>query len=544
VRGRMMDDPLTLVSIIERARRYFPQVPIVTRRPDGTFSRLTYAQAHRRIYRLAGALQQAGLARGDRVATLMWTHAAHFEAYFGVPLAGGVVHPLNPRLHPDELAYIVEHAGDRFVIADDLLWPVLERFRQKVHFERVWVAPFGGSPTPAGAESYEELLAGAGEEFHPPAFEENDAAAMCFTSGTTGRPKGVVYSHRSLVLHSLAVCLADSFGLSRRDTVLLVAPMFHANGWGLPHACPMAGARLVLPGVGCTPEELLDLMEQEGVTLACGVPTIWFGVLEALRRNPGGWKFAGPVRLLVGGAAPPEALIRDLDGHGLHIHHAWGMTETSPVATMSALKAHMEGWGEERKYQVRAKQGFAVPLIELRVMRPEGEAPWDGQTAGELEVRGPWIASSYYEAPETANRWSADGWFRTGDVATIDGEGYVKLLDRAKDLIKSGGEWISSVDLENALMAHPAIREAAVIAIPDAKWQERPLAVVVLREGASAAPEELREFLGTRFARWQIPDAFVYAAEIPRTSVGKFLKSKLREQYKNWPAGAETPPRK
>jgi fatty-acyl-CoA synthase len=534
VRGLMMDEPLTLASILERASRYFPQVEVVSRRPDGTLSRIKYAALAKRVRRLARALQQAGLARGDRVATLMWNHAAHVEAYFAAPLSGGVIHPLNLRLHPDEIAYISGHAEDRFLIVDDILWPVFERFRDKTRFERVWVVPFGGTGTPPGAESYETLLAHSSEDFEFPEIDENEAAGMCFTSGTTGRSKGVVYSHRSLVLHSMAECMTDCLGISQSDTALPLAPMFHVNGWGLPYTCPMAGSKLVLPGCGCGGEELLDLMEQEGVTVACGVPTIWLGVLDALRKNPGGWKFRGPVRILIGGAAPPESLIRELDRFGLRIIHAWGMTETSPLATVGRPKEHMREWNDDRKYEVRSKQGYAVSLIRLRLMRPEGEAPWDGATPGELEVRGPWIASSYYNAPEAANRWSPDGWFRTGDIATIDPEGYVKILDRSKDLIKSGGEWISSVDLENALMAHPAVREAAVIAIPDAKWQERPLAVIVLRDGASVAPAEFEKFLGSRFAKWQIPDGFVFAPEIPRTSVGKFLKSRLREQYRDW----------
>jgi fatty-acyl-CoA synthase len=544
MRSLMMDAPLTLGSLIEHARRYFPDVEVVSRRPDGTSSRAKYGAIYRRVRKLAGTLRQAGLGSGDRVATLMWNHAAHLEAYFAVPLAGGVIHPLNPRLHPDEIGYISQHSSDRFLIVDDILWPLLQQFRDKLCLERVWVVPFGAGQIPAGAESYETLLAQSSGDFQFPDIDENDAAGMCFTSGTTGRSKGVVYSHRSLVLHSMAECMAGSLGISQSDTALLLAPMFHVNGWGLPYTCPMAGAKLVLAGSGCGPEELLDLMEQEGVTFACGVPTIWFGVLDALRKNPGGWKSRSPIRLLVGGAAPPESLIRELDGFGLHIIHAWGMTETSPLATIGRLKTHMQAWNDDRKYEVRSKQGYAVPLIRLRLMRADGEVPWDGATPGELEVRGPWIAASYHNAPEASNRWSPDGWFRTGDVATIDQEGYVKILDRAKDLIKSGGEWISSVDLENALMAHPAVREAAVIAIPDAKWQERPLAVVVPREGATATPKELAQFLATRFAKWQIPDGFVFAKEIPRTSVGKFLKSKLREQYRDWAARSTVPQKK
>jgi fatty-acyl-CoA synthase len=540
MRGLMMDEPLTLGAILDRASRYFPHAEVVSRRPDGTFSRIQYGALARRVRRLARALQEAGLARGDRVATLMWNHSAHVEAYFAVPLAGGIIHPLNLRLHPDEIANISGHAEDRFLVVDDVLWPVFERFRDKTRFERVWVVPFSGMRTPLGAESYEALLAHSSEDFEFPEIDENEAAGMCFTSGTTGRSKGVVYSHRSIVLHSLAECMTDCLGISQSDTALLLAPMFHVNGWGLPYTCPMAGAKLVLAGSGCGPEELLDLMEQEGVTFACGVPTIWLGVLDALRKNPGGWKFRGPVRVLIGGAAPPESLIRELDRFGLRIIHGWGMTETSPLATASILKGHMREWNDDRKYEVRSRQGYAVPFIRTRLMRPEGEAPWDGATPGELEVRGPWIAASYYNAPEAANRWSPDGWFRTGDVATIDPEGYMKIVDRAKDLIKSGGEWISSVDLENALMAHPAVREAAVIAVPDEKWQERPLAVIILRDGVHAEPAEFEKFLSARFAKWQIPDGFVFAKDIPRTSVGKFLKSQLREQYRDWHAESKS----
>jgi fatty-acyl-CoA synthase len=534
MRGLMMDAPLTLVSIVEHARRYFPQVEVVSRRPDGSLARTTYSTLFERACRLAAALRRAGLASGDRVATLMWNHAAHLETYFGVPLAGGIVHPLNLRLHPDELTYIVKHAGDRFLVIDDVLLPAFERFRQNVRLERVWVVPFAGAPADHDGENYEALVASADAELPYPEFDETDAAAMFYTSGTTGRPKGVLYSHRSLVLHALALSHADGFALSHRDTALLLAPMFHANGWGLPHACPMAGTKLVLAGTGVSPEGLLDLVIAENVTVSCGVPTIWLGVLETLRKEEGRWKFAHPIRLPVGGAAPPESLIRGLDRYGLHIQHAWGMTETSPLGTFCQLKTHMDDWPENRRYQVRATQGYAIPLVELRLMRPEGEVPWDGRTPGELEVRGPWIASSYYNAPGECNRWSPDGWFRTGDIATIDSEGYVKLVDRAKDLIKSGGEWISSVDLENALMAHPAVREAAVIAVPHPKWQERPLAVIVLRPGASAQSEELQQFLAAHFAKWQLPDAYVFTSEIPRTSVGKFLKSKLREQYGDW----------
>ncbi len=534
MRGLMMEDPLTLLPIFERVARYFPQQEIVTRRPDGTFSRTNYAAFSTRVRKLARVLADAGLAPGDRVATLLWNHAAHFEAFFAVPLAGGVLHPLNPRLHPDEIAWIARTGGDRFLIVDDTLWPTFDRFRESVPLDRVWQVPFAGHPAPACAVNYEAALNLAAADFVFPQLDERDAASMYFTSGTTGRPKGVVYSHRSLVLHGLAICLADCCGISRMDVVLPATPMFHANSWGLPHAAVIAGAKMVFPGSGATPADLLDLIEQEGVTLASGVPTIWLGVLEELRRNPSGWNFRAPVRLLVGGTAPPENLVRELDRFGLRILQAWGLTETSPLGTVSLLKPHMREWSEERQYEARSKQGYPVPLIQVRLAGAEGEAPWDGVTPGELEVRGPWVASAYYGAPESADRWTPDGWFRTGDVATIDSEGFVKIFDRTKDMIKSGGEWISSVDLENTLMAHPGVREAAVIAIHDPKWQERPLAIIVPREGARPSPEDLAALLATRFDKWQIPDGFIFVDELPRTSVGKIQKSHLREQFRDW----------
>ena len=338
------------------------------------------------------------------------------------------------------------------------------------------MVPFGGGDIPEGDLNYEDLLAGACEDFQCPAIDENDGAMMCYTSGTTGNSKGVLYSHRAIVLHSFAEMIVDSFAISHQDTVLILAPMFHATGWGLPYSCTMAGAKLVLPGPNVDAESVLNLIVQERVTCACGVPTVWFGVLDALERNPGRWNFSWPIRVICAGSAPPESLFRGLDKYGLQIVHLWGMTETTPLGTVSTLKAHMRDWPAEEKYQVRTKQGMPVPFVELRVMQPPDpngksmEAPWDGNTPGELEVRGPWVAGSYYNAPEQAHRWTDDGWFKTGDVATIDPEGFMKIVDRAKDMVKSGGEWISSVDLENALMGHPAVKEAAVVGIPHPKW--------------------------------------------------------------------------
>jgi fatty-acyl-CoA synthase len=535
MRGLMMDFPLTVPVLLERAGDFFGKVEIVTRRPDHQLSRTTWGNIYRRSRRLSSALVNLGLKRGDRVATLLWNQSEHLEAYFAVPCAGGVLHTLNLRLHPDEITFIANHAEDRFLIVDDVLLPVYEKFRDRVKFERVIVVPFGGGATPPGYDGYEELLAAQSDDFVYPRIDENDAAAMCYTSGTTGRSKGVVYSHRAIVLHSLNCCGVDSFGISVQDSVLPVSSLFHANGWGIPFTAAIAGAKLVLPGPFADPEGLLDLMEQERVTKALGVPTIWFGVLEALDKYPERWKFNWPMRILAGGAAASESLMRGFDRHGIKLICLWGMTETTPHASCSLPRPYMSDWSEERQYAQRLKQGIPTSFVEARIMKADGRrAPHDGATIGELELRGPWVAGSYYNMPEEAQKWSPDGWFRTGDMGHIDEHGYVKLVDRSKDLIKSGGEWISSVDLENALMGHPSVKEAAVIGVPHPKWQERPLAVVVLNEGATAHPAELRDFLATKFAKWQLPDGFVFAKEIPRTSVGKFRKMALREQFVDW----------
>jgi fatty-acyl-CoA synthase len=535
MRGLMMDFPLTIPALLERAGKIFGKTEIVSRRPDRTLIRYTWNDFFRRARKLANALTRLGLKRGDRVATLMWNHSAHVEAYFGIPVAGGVLHTLNLRLHPDEISYIVSHAGDRFLIVDDVLLPLFEKFRDQVNLERVIVVPFCGSTTPTEYDNYEDLLSGASEDFDYPDLDENEAAAMCYTSGTTGRSKGVVYSHRAIVLHSFNCCGVDSFATSQNDSILPVVPLFHANGWGVAFTAAMAGAKLVLPGPFLDAESVLDLIEKERVTLALGVPTVWIGVLSALDKQPARWKISWPLRFLCGGSASSEALVRGLDRHGFRLISLWGMTETTPHGSTSYLRPHMETWSEDRKYAQRVKQGSPVAFVEARVTCIDGScAPHDGATVGELEVRGPWVAASYYNLPEESHRWTPDGWLRTGDMANIDEDGFIKLVDRSKDLIKSGGEWISSVDLENALMGHPAVKEAAVIGVPHPKWQERPLAVVVLKDEAHATAGELREFLAGKYAKWQVPDAVVFTSEIPRTSVGKFLKAALRERFANW----------
>ena len=532
MQSTMMDFPLTLPHLLERAGKLFPKEEIVTRLPDKSLHRYTYGDFYKRSRRLASALQKAGLQKGDRVATLSWNTYAHLEAYFGVPLAGGVLHPLNLRLHPSDIAYIINHAQDRFLIVDDVLLKLFEAVREQVRLDGVIVVPLSGQPVPEGMLNYEDFLASGDDHFIYPELGELEAAAMCYTSGTTGKPKGVVYSHRSIALHSLASALPDALNLGGQDVLLPVVPMFHVLAWGLPYTGVMAGCKLVLPGPHLDPVSLLELFESEGVTKTAGVPTIWLGVLQALEKEPTRWQLK-PMEMVVGGSAAPEAMIRAFDRFGHTVLHAWGMTEMSPLGTVSRLKRHLRG-DPELEYRYRALQGLPAPWVEIRAVGEQGEVLWDGQSLGELQVRGPWVAQSYYNLEEESDKWTPDGWFRTGDVVAIDPEGYIRIADRTKDLIKSGGEWISSIDLENALMAHPAVKEAAVIAIPDPKWDERPLAAVVLKEGQQATPEELARFLAARFAKWWLPDAYVFLDEIPRTSTGKFLKSRLREQFRNY----------
>jgi len=538
VSSTMMKVDLSINHFLDRAGTLFPKNEIVSRLPDKTFVKHTYAQFYDRTRSLAQGLKDLGLKKGDRVATLCWNHHAHLESYFGIPAAGGVMHTLNLRLSPDEIAWIANDAQDRFLIIDDILLPLYRQIEHNYTFEKVIVFPFSGAQVPAEFMDYESWLASTDTSYFEYApHSEDDPISICYTSGTTGQPKGVVYSHRSTVLHTLVASLGDFWSLRGTDVVLPVTPMFHANSWGIPYGSVMMGVKMVFPGPHLHPDDLLDLMQLEPPTLSLGVPTIWMGLIQAyeaaLTQQPGRWKLPAGMRSLVGGAAVPEALIRAFDKHGIWILQGWGMTETSPVCTISYPKAELRDAPMDERYRRAAMAGIPVPLVDLRIRNDEGQdQAWDGQHVGELQVRGPFITGSYHHVPLSEDKLTDDGWLRTGDVASVDTMGFVRITDRTKDLIKSGGEWISSVDLENALMAHPGIAEAAVIAIPDEKWSERPLACVVAKPGQTPQAEELAaHLLKMGFAKWQVPDRYEWIESVPRTSTGKFYKLKLREIF-------------
>jgi fatty-acyl-CoA synthase len=535
LKGLTSDYQLTLPAMLRRAEALYGPKEIVTRRPDKSFHRYTYADFVGRAKKLAVALGELGLEKSDRVATLAWNNYQHLEAYFGVPSAGLVLHTINPRLSADDLAYIIDHAGDRVLLVDETMVRLLEAIEGRVELDHVYVLSGDGS-APEGLESYEELLSGADEsQFEYPDFDESDAAAMCYTSGTTGRPKGALYSHRAICLHSMASAMTDMLGIAERDVVMPVVPMFHVNAWGLPFTSTLVGAKQVLPGPHLDPESLLEDMAGEKVTITAGVPTIFFGVLHKLDEDPGAYDLSSVRAMIIGGSAAPEGMIRAFDErHNLHVLHAWGMTETTPLGTVCHLSSLMDGEPEAERYRIRAKQGIPGAFIEVRARGDEGFVPWDGESMGELEVRGPWVSGAYFNTEEGQDKFTDDGWFRTGDIVTIEPSGYVEIQDRTKDLIKSGGEWISSVALENSLMAHDAVAEAAVIAVPNERWGERPLGVVVLKEDAEATEEELLEHLASDHPKWSLPDAIEFVDEIPHTATGKALKMALRERYSDY----------
>jgi fatty-acyl-CoA synthase len=545
--GLIMDYPLTINMIFRRAETLYRESEIVTRLADRSIHRYSYGDFTRRTRRLASGLVDLGLKSGDRVATLGWNHFRHLEAYFAIPLMGGILHTLNLRLFPDELAYIINHADDHAVLVDESLLPLWEKVCPAVKVPTTIIVNATGD-VPAGTHDYEALVASARPFCDIPDPDERTAAAMCYTTGTTGHPKGVLYSHRAIVLHTLGLGLEHCMGICERDVVLPVVPMFHANAWGMPFAAVMTGAKIVLPGPHLDPASLVDLFDRERVTITGGVPTIWMAVLQYLDANAGTFNLSSMRTMFVGGSAVPQSLIEAFEKrHGLRIVHAWGMTELAPVGTVAHVPvamtrpcsskdepSSMGGFNDDEQFRYRAKQGRPAPLVEIRARNENGLVAWDGRTMGELEVRGAWIASAYYNSPESAERFTDDGWFKTGDIVTIDGDSTIQIQDRAKDLIKSGGEWISSVALECALMGHPAVAEAAVIPVNHSTWGERPLAAVVLKPGEAASPADLRAFLASRFPKFWLPDAFEFIDAIPRTSAGKFKKTALRDLFRDY----------
>jgi len=535
----MMDTPLLLTSFLNRAERFFHSKKIYSRTSATTIHEFTYKEYVKRTRQLADALTKLGMERGMKVGTFAWNHHRHLEAYFAVPCAGAVLHMINIRLAPEHIAYVINHAEDEILLIDDnlvpLIAPIVSQLKTVKHFIIMGDAVAVESMPIPNALSYEALLTEADEQFtFPEDLDENTPAGMCYTSATTGMPKGVVYTHRSIVLHSLTAGLADSIAICESDVVLPVVPMFHANAWGLPFAGVAFGTTQVLPGPMFTPQLLLELFDVYKVTLTAGVPTIWLGVLQEQRQNP---RDLSSMRLIVcGGSASPIGLVRGFEQE-LNIPYmtGYGMTETSPLVSLSTYLTHMEDYTADEKMNVRITQGMTMPLIDTRIVNENGEVPWDGKTMGELTIRGPWIANEYYHDERTEEAFK-DGWLYTGDIAVMTTDGYIKITDRTKDLIKSGGEWISSVELENALMSHPKVFEAAVIAIPHEKWLERPLACVVAKPEFkdSITKEELLESLQQQFHKTWIPDDIVFIDEVPKTSVGKFLKAKLREDLKEY----------
>lgn len=534
--GLMMDYQLTLDRILEHANRMFAHKRIYTKLPDGSMHSYTYADFYKRVKRLGNVLVSLGVDVGDRVGTFGWNNYQHMELYFGVPGAGAVCHTLNIRLSSEQLAYIINHAEDKVVVVDATLLPLLEPIADQVpsvqHF-LLYNVPEGGVKTKLPNVSYyEELMDDASEEFEWRCTDERMAMGLCYTSGTTGDPKGALYSHRSMFIHTMGENQANAMAFVESDVLLPVVPQFHAMAWGLPYSAAFSGAEMVMPGPFLKPAPLAEMIETYRVTVAAGVPTIWNGLYHELKKNP---RDISCIRfLLVGGSAMPRSLIEGYEKElGVNVLHAWGMTEMSPLGTVSKLLSHHQHLSDAEKWDMKAKQGYSLPGVEMRIMNEAGEELlWDGKTMGELQVRGPWIVKQYFRREPSPDHFTDDGWFRTGDVVTMNSDGYMTITDRTKDLVKSGGEWISSLDLENTLMAHPKVLEAAVIAIPDERWSERPLGVVVLTPDAGeVTADDLRAFLAPQFAKFWLPEKFAFINAIPKTSVGKFDKKVLRRQY-------------
>ena len=535
--GLMMDAPLSIHSLIEHAAKFHGKTEIVSRSVEGPIHRYTYEDSHARVGKLANALRRLGVAPGDRIATLAWNGYRHFELYYAISGMGAVCHTINPRLFHDQIAYIVNHAGDRLIFLDLTFVALLEPLQDELPGVEGYVVMTDREHMPEtnlkGAISYEELIEGESDQFAWPDLDERAAASLCYTSGTTGNPRGALFTHRSTVLHSFAIALPEIFSLSTRSVMMPAVPMFHVNAWGLPYACPMTGAKLVLPGPRYDGEAVHELMETEAVNTCAGVPTVWGMLLEYLRKS--GKALSHKPSVVIGGAAPPLSMIKGFEEeYGCNVYHAWGMTEMSPVGTCGKLPPSMDDLSKDERYAVKIKQGRAIYGVEMKIVDGDGNAlPHDGKAFGELLVRGPWVISAYFEDEESTAAAFDGGWFHTGDVSTIDEDGFMQIVDRSKDVIKSGGEWISSITIENTAMGHPGVTEAAVIGIHHPKWDERPLLVVVPAGDQPPAPADLIEYLSASVPKWWLPDDVVFVEELPHTATGKVSKKQLHERLES-----------
>ncbi|CAN5906653.1 3-(methylthio)propionyl-CoA ligase [soil metagenome] len=535
--GQMMDKPLLISSIIEHADRYFGQNEIVSRRVEGDIHRYNYRQCHQRAKKLANAFQKLGITIGDRVATLAWNGYRHLEIYYAVSGSGAVLHTINPRLHPEQISYIVNHAEDQYLLFDITFLPIIQAIASHCPTIKGFIMMCDRDRLPTDGAiprllCYEDLIEGNSDEFEWPLFDEHSASSLCYTSGTTGHPKGALYSHRSTVLHSLASAMPDGLNVSARDSILPVVPMFHVNAWGLPYSAPLTGAKLVFPGPHLDGKSLYELFEQEKVTFSAGVPTVWLGLLTYVAQN--NLTFSTFKRTVIGGSACPPAMMKTFrNTYGVDVVHAWGMTEMSPLGTVGTLQTkHMEMTNEQQE-AVLIKQGHAIYGVDMKIVNDAGaELPWDGITYGNLLVKGPWIISSYFK--NEGGDVLENGWFPTGDVATIDADGYMQITDRSKDVIKSGGEWIGTIDLENVAMSHPGVLQAACIGVFHPKWDERPLLLVVKKAGVDIDKQELIQFYEGKIAKWWTPDDVVFVDALPLGATGKILKNKLRDQFKDY----------
>jgi 3-(methylthio)propionyl---CoA ligase len=535
--GQMMSQPLLISSIIQFADRYFGDTEVVSRRVEGDIHRYTYRDCHKRARQMANALAGLGVQMGDRVATLAWNGYRHLELYYAISGSGAVMHTVNPRLHPEQIAYIANHAEDQYLFFDITFLPLVEAFASQCKTVKGFVMMCDKDRMPAESKipnlmCYEDLVSGSSDKYEWPLFDENSASSLCYTSGTTGNPKGALYSHRSTMLHSMASVMPDALNVSGRDSVLPVVPMFHVNAWGLPYSAPMVGAKLVFPGPALDGKSVYELFEAEKVTFSAGVPTVWLGLLNHVAAND--LKFSTFKRTVIGGSACPPAMMKAFrHKYGVEVVHAWGMTEMSPLGTACTLQNHHMDLPEEEKQAILEKQGHAVFGVDMKIVDDTGlELPWDGKRYGNLLVRGPWIIGSYFKSE--GGDVLEDGWFPTGDVATISPDGYMQITDRSKDVIKSGGEWIGSIDLENVAMAHPAVQQAACIGVFHPKWDERPLLVVVKKPSAEVTKTELIKFYDGKIARWWTPDDVVFVDALPIGATGKVLKNRIREQFKDY----------